>query len=242
MSKIPNFNPIIILKGVFILFIGIGFGLLYLLYRTNVTSIAAWAALSLITLFMCYLYIQFFTDLNLTPVKAQDNSRMDKIIYNADGFDIVIPVLQQKIQVEWLAIETILYDDKPNDYDSFGERYTFMLKKPPVVSLDVSASWLNRLFGPINKNSLTLYIDDEGNADFNSLKQAIHENLKVSSIYEDSKRGKLIKETIHTEENKRTVTQQWHPKQTDYPLQLIYDAYNRDIAAILIQHGMLSAS
>jgi hypothetical protein len=63
--------------------------------------------------------------------------------------------------------------------------------------------------------------------------------LHILTRYEDAKRGKLIKETEHIEGDTRTITQQWEPKRTEYGLQLIYDAYNRDITDVLVQHGML---
>lgn len=241
MRKFPAFNPVIIIKGILILFIAVGLGMLYLFYRTGVSAIAAWVAVSLITILIGWLYAVFFTDINVLPGKTQDMSRMDHITYHQGGFDIVSPLLQQKMAIAWLGIESILYDDQPyHDYDSYHERYTFILKNEPVIQLNADASWLNRIF-VASKTGLKLYIDDERNADFHSLKQAIDQNLKVSTRYDDSKRGKLIRETIDTDKSKRVVTQQWEPGQTDYPLQLIYDAYNRSIADVLLQHGMLSA-
>jgi DUF2075 family protein len=240
MRKLPGFDPIIILKGIVMLFIALGLGLLYMFYRTGVTNIAAWIAVSLITLLLAYLYTVFFTDLDLFPGKGQNVSRMDHIVYHPDRFDIVIPILQQTVEVTWASIESILYDGQPyHDYESFGERYTFILIKEPVVKLDPNASRLNRLFSP-GKAGLKLYIDDERNADFHTLKQAIDQYLKISTLYKDAKRGTLIKETVQTNGNKRVTTQQWKPEQTEYPLQLVYDVHHRDIADVLWQHGMLS--
>jgi hypothetical protein len=240
MRKLPAFNPIIIIKGIFILFIVLGLGLLYLFYRTGVTNIAAWIVVSLITLLMVHLYIVFFTDLNLFPGKGTDVSRMDHIVYHADRFDIVMPILQQTTEVAWSGIESILFDNQPDrDYDAFSERYTFILSREPVIKLDADASRLNRLFSP-GKASLKLYIDDRGNANFHSLKEAIDQYLNVSTLYNDPKRGTLIKETVQTDENKRVIIQQWKPRQTDYPLQLVYDVHHRDIEDVLRQHGMLS--
>jgi hypothetical protein len=240
MRKLPTFDPIIIIKGIFVLFIALGLGLLYMFYRTGVTNIAAWVVVSLITLLMAHLYIIFFTDLDLFPGRGQDISRMDHIVYHADKFDIVMPILQQTTEVAWSAIESILFDNQPDrDYDSFSERYTFILKREPVVKLDVDASKLNRLFSP-GKAGLKLYIDDAGNASFHSLKQAIDQYLNVSTLYNDPKRGTLLKETVQINGNKRVTTQQWEPRQSEYPLQLVYDVHQRDIEDVLRQQGILS--
>jgi hypothetical protein len=240
MRKLPAFDPIIIIKGIFILFIVLGLGLLYLFYRTGVTNIAAWIVVSLIALLLVHLYTVFFTDLHLFSGKGQDVSRMDHIVYHVDRFDIVIPILQQTIAVAWSDIESILFDNQPNhDYDAFSERYTFILRRKPVVKLDADASWLNRHFSP-GKAGLKLYIDDTGNANFQSLKQAIDQYLNVSTLYNDPKRGILVKETVQADEHKRVITQRWKPMQTEYPLQLVYDVHHRDIEELLREHGMLS--
>jgi hypothetical protein len=185
---------------------------------------------------VCFIY-HIFTDIQLFAGKGQDISRMDHIVYQTNGFDVVIPILQQKTIVAWAELKLFYMTIKPYN-DSFGERYTFILKSPPVSQLDPGASWYNRLFG-ISRGRLKLYIDDERIANFHSLKEAIDQNLHILTRYEDAKRGKLIKETEHIEGDTRTITQQWEPKRTEYGLQLIYDAYNRDITDVLVQHGML---
>jgi hypothetical protein len=83
-----KFDLILIPKAILIIFILVGLGLIFLLYKTKVSSIAAWATVVLVTALMAWLYFVFFAGYtpdssNSTISKADKN--MDKINYSAKG-------------------------------------------------------------------------------------------------------------------------------------------------------------
>jgi hypothetical protein len=154
----------------------------------------------------------------------------------------LIPAIDTRQFIAWGDIESILYNDRPrHDYDSYNERYTFFLKNPVQVSLTEHASKINRLFGAAGKNKNVIYIDNEGNADFATLKDSLPRYLNANANLPDSKKGTLLKEEIIRTTDKKQVTETWKPQNMDYPLRLVYDYKSRPVEQVLIQHHLLAA-
>ena len=240
-----KFDLILIPKAILIIFILVGLGLIFLLYKTKVSSIAAWVTVVLVTALMVWLYFVFFT--GYTPGSSSNtiskpDKSMDKINYSAQGIELLIPAIDTRQFIAWDNIESILYNDRPHhDYDSYSERYTFFLKNPAQVSLTDHASKINRLFGAAGKNKKVIYIDNEGNADFATLKDSLPRYLNANTSLPDSKKGTLLKEGITQTADKKQITQTWKPQNMDYPLRLVYDYKNRPVDQVLIQHQLLAA-
>jgi hypothetical protein len=87
-----KFDLIVILKAILIIFILIGLGFIFLLYKTRVSSITAWVTVVLVTAELMRLYFVFFsgyTSTSSNTITKLDKSA-DKIRYSIHGFEVLI--------------------------------------------------------------------------------------------------------------------------------------------------------
>ncbi|RZM30222.1 MAG: hypothetical protein EOO88_01605 [Pedobacter sp.] len=163
------------------------------------------------------------------------DEKLKTISFNAQGFTLINPILDERHFISWESIDTIIFG--PEIIYTDHSEFIIYLNQPPEILLTQGAWWLNKItFWMKSKTKKKIRISDEWNRDFSKFMSEAKlylEDVHDVDITEDIRRGVLVSRTVVKDDNRTTIQEHWTPERTtDFKWKMVYDRYNRTVADI----------
>ena len=163
------------------------------------------------------------------------------LLYDENGFQLRMPLLNKNRFFPWSIIDTIVYDPYvPMDIArKYRRRYILFLNRPSQVYLDEQATWFNRLAFRLlpQGQQKTAYLTDE-NPDFDTFLPALKKYMGILpvAVEDGGAFDGVSAATTMDASGKAPVQTRMRPKPSTAYL-VLYDRWNRSFDEIYEQHG-----